>query len=83
MSPVQGKSPPVQVKNPTVISIWLLVGFHPATRSVQCTPADNARKRAPGSIERKKDRKNNTAKRTDPFLIQGLLCSNLQFCSMR
>ena len=27
--------------NPMVISIWLLVGFHPATRSVQCTPADN------------------------------------------
>ena len=25
----------------------------------------------------------NTAKRTDPFLIQGLLGSNLQFCSMR
>ena len=37
--------------NRTVISIWLLVGFHPATRSVQCTPADkNARKRAQGSI---------------------------------
>ena len=33
MSPVQGKSPLVQ------ISILLLVGFHPATRSVQCTPA--------------------------------------------
>ena len=43
---------------PAVISIWLLVGFHPATRSVQCTPADNARKRAPGSIWRKeKERK--------------------------
>ena len=50
MSPVQGKSPPVlmtilcRLKNPTVISIWLLVGFHPATRSVQSTPADNTRK---------------------------------------
>ena len=42
--------PLFRLKNPTVISIWLLVGFHPATRSVQCTPADNARKRAPGSI---------------------------------
>ena len=42
--------PLCRLKNPTVISIWLLVGFHPATRSVQCTPADNARKRAPGSI---------------------------------
>ena len=33
MSPVQGESHLVQVKelkNPTVISIWLLVGFHPA-----------------------------------------------------
>ena len=34
--------PLCRLKNPTVISIWLLVGFHPATRSVQCTPADNA-----------------------------------------
>ena len=42
--------PLCRLKNPTVISIWLLVGFHPATRSVQCTPADNARNRAPGSI---------------------------------
>ena len=25
----------------------------------------------------------NTAKRTNPYLIQGLLGSNLQFCSMR
>ena len=49
--------PLCRLKNPTVISIWLLVGFHPTTRSVQCTPADNARKRAPGSIKRKKERK--------------------------
>ena len=42
--------PLCRLKNPTVISIWLLEGFHPAIRSVQCTPADNARKRAPGSI---------------------------------
>ena len=48
--------PLCRLKNPTVISIWLLVGFHPATRSVQCTPADNARKRAPGSIYRKKQK---------------------------
>ena len=46
-----GESHPLcRLKNPTVISIWLLVGFYPATGSVQCTPADNARKRAPGSI---------------------------------
>ena len=42
--------PLCRLKNPTVISLWLLVGFHPATRCVQCTPVDNARKRAPGSI---------------------------------
>ena len=42
--------PLCRLKNPTVISIWLLVGFHPATRSVQCTPADNAGNLAPGSI---------------------------------
>ena len=32
-----------RLKNPTVIYIWLLVGFHPETWSVQSTPADNAR----------------------------------------
>ena len=33
------------LKNPTVISIWLIVGFYPATRSVQSTPANYTRKR--------------------------------------
>ena len=32
--------PLCRLKNPTVISIWFLVGFHLATWSVQCTPAD-------------------------------------------
>ena len=36
--------PLCRLKNPTVIKIWLLVGFRPATRSVQSTSADNARK---------------------------------------
>ena len=55
-----------RLKNPTVISIWLLVavvGFHPATRSVQSTPADNTRKRVWQYIEkerRKKERKKET-----------------------
>ena len=31
--PVQGKSHPVQVKEPYGNSKWLLVGLHPATRS--------------------------------------------------
>ena len=51
--PVQGKSPLVQVKEPygnIDMVTFELVGFHPATGSVQCTPADNARKRVPGSI---------------------------------
>ena len=42
--------PLCRLKNPTVIKIWLRVGFHPAAHIVQCTPADNARKRAPGNI---------------------------------
>ena len=56
--PLNRESHPLcRLKNPTVIFRWLLVGFHPATRSVQCSSADNARKRAPGSIyiERKKE----------------------------
>ena len=44
-----------RLKNPTVI--WLLVGFHPATRSVQSTPADNTRKRVWQYIEKEKERK--------------------------
>ena len=37
--------PLCRLKNPTVIYIWLLVGFHPATLRVQSTPADNTQKR--------------------------------------
>ena len=44
--------PLCRLKNPTVISIWLLVGFHPASRSVQSTPADNTRKRVWQYIEK-------------------------------
>ena len=44
-----------RLKNPTVISIWLLVGFHPATRSVQSTPADNTRKRVWQYIEKERN----------------------------
>ena len=43
-----------RLKNPTVISIWLLLGFHPATRSVQSTPADNTRKRVWQYIEKER-----------------------------
>ena len=45
MSPVKGESPLVQVKEPYGISILLFVSFHPATWSVQSTPADNTEKR--------------------------------------
>ena len=54
MSPVQGKSPLCKLKNPMVISIGLLVGFHPATWSVQSTPADNTRKRVWQYIEKER-----------------------------
>ena len=46
--------PLCRLKNPTVISIWLLVGFHPATRSVLSTPADNTRKRVWQYIEKER-----------------------------
>ena len=44
-----------RLKNPTVIPIWLLVGFRPATPSVQSTPADNTRKRVWQYIEKEKE----------------------------
>ena len=45
--------PMCRLKNPTV-KIWSLVGFHPATRSVQSTPADNTRKRVWQYIEKER-----------------------------
>ena len=50
----------MQVKEPygnfdmVVVVIWSLVGFHPATRSVQSTPADNTRKRVWQYIEKER-----------------------------
>ena len=64
VSPVQRKSPLCRLKNPTVISIWLLVGFHPATRSVQSTPADNTRKRVWQYIEKERKKNQNGHKVT-------------------
>ena len=52
--PCRESHPLCRLKNPTVISIWLLVGFHPATRSVQSTPADNTRKRVWQYIEKER-----------------------------
>ena len=58
MSPVQGESPLVQVKEPygnfDMVTCSHVVGFHPATRSVQSTPADNTRKRVWQYIEKEK-----------------------------
>ena len=55
MSPVQGESPLVQVKEPygnfDMVSCRL-VGFHPATQSVQSTPADYTQKRVWQYIEK-------------------------------
>ena len=59
MSPEQGESHPVQVKEPygnLDMVIKIRVCFHPATRSVQSTPADNTRKRVWQYIE-KRERK--------------------------
>ena len=59
MSPVQGKSPPVQVKEPYGnLDMVILVGFHPATWSVQSTPADYTRKRVWQYIEKEKKKEN-------------------------
>ena len=56
MSPVQRKSPPVQVNEPySNLDMWLLVGLHTATRSVQSTPVDNTPKRVWQNIEKEKD----------------------------
>ena len=55
MSPVQRESHPLcRLKNPMVIYIWLLVGFHPATLGVQSTPTDNTQKRVWQYIEKEK-----------------------------
>ena len=36
---MQGKAHSVQVKEPYGNSNWLLIGLHPATRSVHCIPS--------------------------------------------
>ena len=46
--------PLCRLKNPTVNKIWLLLGFNPATRSVQKTPADNAREGIRQCIEKER-----------------------------
>ena len=59
MSPLQGRSPLVQVKEPygNLDRFKLLVGFHPATWSAQSTLADNTRKRGSSRIYRERKKK--------------------------
>ena len=57
MSPVQGKSPPMQVKEPYGNLDMVNAGFYPANWSVKSTPADNTRKRVWQYIEKERDGK--------------------------
>ena len=66
MSPVQGESPLVQVKEP--YGNFDMVTCRPANRSVQSTPADNIRKRVWQYIE--KERK------TIPFFLHQYIWDN-------
>ena len=54
MSPVQGELPHMQIKEPYGNLDMLLVGFHPATWTVQSTPANNTRKRVWQYIEKER-----------------------------
>ena len=63
--------PLCRLKNPTVISIWLLVGFHPATRSVLSTPADNTRKRVWQYIEKERKTLSPVLQISSTKMVQG------------
>ena len=56
ISPVQGKSPPVQVKEPygNLDMVTCRLSLHPATQSVQGTLAYNTRKRVRQYIEKER-----------------------------
>ena len=60
--------PLCRLKNLTVISIWLLAGFHPATWSVQSSPADNTRKRVWQYIEKERKKKKKERNMFLPYL---------------
>ena len=55
MSPMQEKSPPMQVKEPYSNLDMFIVGFHPATRSVQSTSLPIMPMRAYGRTYRYRD----------------------------
>ena len=73
--------PLCRFKNPTLISIWLLVGFHPATRSVQSTPADNTRKRVWQYIE--KERKKPSVRLSSRLSATLLRCLVCEICNSK
>ena len=54
MSPVQGKSPPVQVKEPYSNLDMVTCRLSSCNPSVQSTPADNTRKRVWQYIEKER-----------------------------
>ena len=66
--------PLCRLKNPMVISIWLLVGFHPATWSVQSTPTDNTQKRVCQYIEKERKKKD-----VKEVAYKGLVCPILEY----
>ena len=55
MSPVQGKSPPVQVKEPYSNLDMVICRLSSCNPSVQSTPADNTRKRVWQYIEKERN----------------------------
>ena len=55
MSPVQGKSPPVQVKEPYSNLDMFTCRLSSCNPSVQSTPADNTRKRVWQYIEKERN----------------------------
>ena len=68
-------------KNPAVISIWLLVGFNPATLSVQSTLADNTRKRIWQYIE--KERKKPSVRLSVRLFATLLGCLVCEICNSK
>ena len=68
-------------KNPAVISIWLLVGFNPATLSVQSTLADNTRKRVWQYIE--KERKKPSVRLSVRLFATLLGCLVCEICNSK
>ena len=75
MSPLQGESPLVQVKEPYGnFDMVTCIGFHPAIWSVQSTPANNTRKRVCQYIEKERKKKD-----VKEVAYKGLVCPILEY----